>query len=190
MRGSALAWLYRTLVRLYPRSFRDEYGDDLVALFQEQCRDENPLRVSLRAAVDLMVTVPTRHLEQPMGRRAANTSVLLYLALALGGVVAALLSGTNAVGGSIALLVAVAAAALALTSWRRSADTTTDATAIWWKLIVAGGSLIASTAIGARLGIAAWHLGMAVFLGGVTLGVAGVLLGASRLLRRRSPVAG
>ena len=32
--------VYRSLLRLYPREFRDEYGTDMVQLLREQCSDE------------------------------------------------------------------------------------------------------------------------------------------------------
>ena len=35
---SVLAWLHRVLLRLYPRSFRDEYGADMTATFLDTVR--------------------------------------------------------------------------------------------------------------------------------------------------------
>ena len=45
--------VYRLLVRLYPRRFREEYGPDLVGLVADQLRDEPTWRVLARSAVDL-----------------------------------------------------------------------------------------------------------------------------------------
>jgi len=47
--------LYRCLLRLYPSSFRREYGDDMVAVFAEACADATPpgrLALFVRAALD------------------------------------------------------------------------------------------------------------------------------------------
>ncbi|HEX9969540.1 MAG TPA: hypothetical protein VGB03_05320, partial [Acidimicrobiales bacterium] len=57
---------YRRLTALYPRSFRQEYRADLVALFAAQLGDEPAARVWLRTARDLAVSVPARHLEAHM----------------------------------------------------------------------------------------------------------------------------
>jgi hypothetical protein len=51
--------LYRSLVRLYPRSFRGDYGDDLVAHFAELVADRGARAAWTRTGVDLIVTVPS-----------------------------------------------------------------------------------------------------------------------------------
>ena len=58
--------VYRLLVRLYPERFREEYGPDLVGLVADQLRDEPTWRVLARSAIDLALTLPTRHLEAHM----------------------------------------------------------------------------------------------------------------------------
>ena len=50
------AKLYRGLLRVYPRRFRDEYGADMVLLFTDQLRDEPALRVWARGVIDLAIT--------------------------------------------------------------------------------------------------------------------------------------
>lgn len=47
--------VYRHLSALYPKSFRVEYGDDLVATFTEQLRDDGAARAWLSAIRDLVV---------------------------------------------------------------------------------------------------------------------------------------
>ena len=54
---------YRAFVRLYPKRFREEFGDDLVALFADQRADDGALRTWTRATRDALVTIPTQHLE-------------------------------------------------------------------------------------------------------------------------------
>ncbi|MBA3743670.1 hypothetical protein [Sporichthya sp.] len=84
---------YRGLVRLYPRPFRDEYGADMVAVFGAQLRDEAAWRVCTRAAVDLVLTVPTRRLEAHMNRSANRVFPVAFLALAVAGLVLATVTG-------------------------------------------------------------------------------------------------
>jgi hypothetical protein len=186
MPGSGSARVYRQLLGLYPRAFRDEYGDDLVALFEEQCREERPARVYARTALDLVLTVPIRHLEVPMRHRAPATLVSIYLAIVLGGLATAVLGGTSEVAVSIGLFVAIVAGALAVVTARRTASAPTDASSRWWKLMTTGAALVAAVVLGAALGIEAWYLAWVAATSGLVLVAAGVLLGAYQLVRRRS----
>ena len=63
MNRSGPVRVYKALLLLYPRPFRQNYGEDMALLFAEQLRDENRWRVCSRAATDLALTVPTRYLE-------------------------------------------------------------------------------------------------------------------------------
>ena len=60
--------IYRSLLRVYPRRFRDEYRDDMALLFAEQLRDGPASRVWARSLIDLTITIPARHLEAHMNR--------------------------------------------------------------------------------------------------------------------------
>jgi hypothetical protein len=176
---------YRALVRLYPRSFRDEYGDDLVALFKDQRVDEPALRVWRRAVLDLAVTVPTQHLEAHMHRSSQRTVTVL----AAGGAVIALAVGS--VVGSVAvpaLAVAVGAMWVSFASWRT--NQVVDAPA-WWKRVALGVALIAGVGITSAIpwpdsvdlgGDLAWSLGAITVIAALAFISSGLLLGA---LRRR-----
>lgn len=59
--GGAHVAVYRRITRLYPPSFRHNYGADLVTLFAHQIQDEPPIRVWFRTLRDLAVSVPTQH---------------------------------------------------------------------------------------------------------------------------------
>ncbi len=50
--------LYRIAVQLYPKGFRHEYGDSLVALFVDLEADIGPRRAWVRVLLDLARTVP------------------------------------------------------------------------------------------------------------------------------------
>lgn len=191
MRPPSAERVYRALTRLYPRSFREEYGDDLVALFAEQCADEGNVRVYTRTALDLILTVPIRHLEVPMSRRAPTAMVLVYSVIALGGVATAVVGGTNEVAVSLGLLIAALAGALAIVTARRHTAGPADAGNLWWKITATGAALIAAVIVGAGLGVEAWYLAWLMAIAGVALVAAGLLLGAFRLFQRlRSPAIG
>ena len=50
--------VYRRLLRLYPRDFSDDYGDEMTRLYRDRVRSEGALSVWLALVVDLMSTAP------------------------------------------------------------------------------------------------------------------------------------
>src|SRR5688500_18194733 len=98
-------------LHLYPRHFRRDYADDMVALFEEQLRDESAPRVIGRALLDLVITVPIRHLEAHMHRSATTPLVVTFAAVAAAAAV---------FGGPVGVAVAVGLLLLAVLTWRRS----------------------------------------------------------------------
>jgi hypothetical protein len=178
--------VYRQLVRLYPRQFREEYGPDLVALVADQLRDEPTWRVQARSAVDLALTLPTRHLEAHMDR--APTP----LVPALFGLSAVIVGAT--VGLSLVLLACVAvgvtAGWLGLLAMHRARPLTQPrpATAHWWKLLAGGAGLLAAliaitTATG-ELPDGGWLIAMVTGLAACVLLGAGIVLGIAHLAAR------
>lgn len=62
---------YRALLRLYPATFRDDYGEEMARLFGEQLRDarttHSPIAVAglwARAIADVLETAPSHHLRR------------------------------------------------------------------------------------------------------------------------------
>jgi hypothetical protein len=169
---------YRGLLHLYPRRFRHEYGDDMVLLLEDQLRDEGTARVVGRAALDLLLTVPTRHLEAHVNR--SSTTVVVIVLVALGVVFAV-------VGGPIGLAAGLASIAVALVTWRRSQPVvSTDAR--WWKLLGGGALLLATeivvTTMTGELHNGLWYVAMVVGLTSFVLMATGAVLGiASRFAR-------
>ena len=141
--------VYRALLRLYPRRFRDEYGPDMALLFADQLRDEPASRVWARGLVDLAVTVPNRHLEAHMNRPPNSTVSLLFAVVALTGVGVAILGGSSSGMLAVGLSVAAAAAALAVVAWRHSRPLAVapPATAHWWKFLTAGAGILAGVIV-------------------------------------------
>jgi putative ABC transport system permease protein len=52
--------LYRRLLRLYPRDFRDEYGEEMSRLFRDRT-SEGSSRLWLQVLGDLLVHAPKEH---------------------------------------------------------------------------------------------------------------------------------
>jgi putative ABC transport system permease protein len=52
--------IYRWLLRLYPRDFRDEYGQEMSLLFRDRAAD-GPVRLWLQVIGDLVVHAPRQH---------------------------------------------------------------------------------------------------------------------------------
>lgn len=179
--------VYRAALHLYPREFRDEYSADMVQLVRDQCADDSPWQVGARSALDLAITVPTQHLETHMNRPSSHIVPLLYTALAAGGLLFAILGGTNTTIVLIGLCIAVVAGAIAAVTWRRSgpigARISTDA---WWKLVLVGPCIVMVILAAARFGVEAWEVMMFFLLVAFVSTGMGVLLGVTRLAQRHA----
>jgi hypothetical protein len=178
--------LYGAVTRLYPRRFRDRYGSDMVSLFREQCRDESTWRVLARAVVDLAITIPTQHLETTMRRTSSPLVPIIYLAVALAGVLLMIVGGSNVTIAIIGLAIALFAGTIGVIAWRRATPVReTTLTGHWWKFVLAGPCLVALVIIAAGQGVEAWELGIATVLTGFVLTAIGVVLGLSHLFNHR-----
>lgn len=183
---------YRRLVRLYPRSFRDAYGDDLVALFEDQRADEPASRVWRRALADLLVSVPVQHLEVHMSRRSPRT---VSAGVVVIGVV--LLSAGTVVGTAVSPLLLLAGVGLVVAGvvvlqQHRDVVAPTFAES-WWKPAVAGVALLVTIGLartfwpaGADLdGSIAWSLTFFGIVASIVLLATGAVLGGLALVSRR-----
>lgn len=182
--------VYGTLVGLYPRDFRDDYGADMVQLVRDQCADELAWRVCGRVAIDLAITIPTQQMEAHMNRTPNHLVPLIYMAAATAGTLLAIVGGSNVVMLIIGACIAVVCGTMAAIAWRRAGPlrgTSTSTNRGWWKLVIAGPCIVAVVIIAAGFGVEAWFVGIvAVFFAFVLTGV-GLLLGVARLVSRRSP---
>lgn len=184
--------LYRRLSSMYPKAFRAEYGDDLVATFTEQLRDESAARVWWSTVRDLVVTVPSQHLEARMKRPHPRTVAMIATATTVAAFALAVVAGTGPVVG-VFLLATVAALSVATLSWRaaRSAEQqASSAQGRWRTLLVCGVALVAAAIVtinvppynDKELPEAGWALLMLSLLTGVAL----ITVGASLRLSRRA----
>ena len=85
--------VYRTLLVLYPRSFRHAYGEDMVAVFEEMRRDRSPAALWWRVLIDAFSSVIIQRLETPMSKNSmlrpavlAGVAFTLLVALTATGV--------------------------------------------------------------------------------------------------------
>ncbi len=181
---------YRHLSALYPRSFRDEYGDDLVATFAEQLADEGAGRVWLSTFRDLVVTVPSQHLEARMNRPAPQTVAMIASGVTVAAVVLALAAGTGPVVG-VFLLAAVAALVVATLAWKAARPVGRNGIGVtnrWRTLLVVGVALLTAVIVVINvppyndkdLPEAGWALMMLSLVTSVVLIVVGLTIGIAR----------
>ncbi len=80
--------LYRRLIRLYPKSFRDDYGEPLAQHFSDLAADRGLRSALLRTSLDLAITVPRYRMESFMSERSTTTAITVTIwALAAAGAV-------------------------------------------------------------------------------------------------------
>jgi hypothetical protein len=185
--GGALVKIYRGALRLYPRSFRDQYSDDMVQLFRDQLADESRLRVATRTAVDLFLTVPARHVEAHMNRKITPLVILIGTVLLAG-------AAFGFVEGLVGILIAMVGCALAVIAWRREQPIAVRrATSHWWQFLAIGIGLltvmIVSTTISGELSEFAWAIAAVTVLTSVALIATGCVLAILRIGDRSSGVA-
>ena len=153
--------LYRHLLVLYPRSFRDDYGQPMVQLFGDRLRDVGA-RAWLRTISDLASTAPTERIEAVMSNLSPGVRVGLIGVTVIAGGVAAMALGAG-------MVPFVAAAAIALIATQRKRLVTTGQSAplhraliqAWWApvaglvgalLVLAGfGTILEAHNLGGRV---------------------------------------
>jgi hypothetical protein len=178
--------VYRALVKLYPRRFRGEYGDDMVVMFRDQCRDESVRGAFRRATLDLAITIPAQHLEAVMRRSPQALVPLIYMAVALAGLATAIAGGTDPSTIVIGLAVTLIAGTIGVVAWRRSVPVRgRSLTSSWWMFLGTGPGLVAVVITAAALGVEAWFLGMMTLLLAFVLIIVGLGLGIAHVLNHR-----
>ncbi len=97
--------VYRSLVRLYPRDFRRQYGDDLVQHFADLVTDRGVGKAWTRTGLDLVVTIPRYRLERIMTEQQSATTLNVVITVLAGAGVLSVLTGFYA--GAVLLVLAV-----------------------------------------------------------------------------------
>jgi hypothetical protein len=79
--------VYRSLLLLYPRDFRDRYTDDLVQTLTDLSGELGPRKAWRRVTLDLVVTVPRYRLEAFMnGERSSIVLTTAIVVMAVAGI--------------------------------------------------------------------------------------------------------
>jgi hypothetical protein len=184
---TSLIRFYRVLQHLYPRSFRRDYGPDMVELFRAQLADESPWRVCTRTFVNLSLTVPVCHVEAHMNRKLTPVVVLIVTAL--------LAAATfSFIDGLLGVFVALAGSGLAVVTWRHERPAAAGrAAAHWWQLLGVGVALLAAvivcTTLVGELNEVAWLIAAITFLTSFAFIGAGSVMAFLRLGHKSSDLA-
>lgn len=187
--------LYRATHVLYPRAFRDEYGEALGAVFEQQLDELGAPRCWLRTLRDLIVSIPSQQLESRMNRPSSSHLFVFFFALGTGAALMTAMIGTSMYAAVVAL-VAVASFGVAI-ALRRAAKPaiTLERTSSWKKFLVGGGLMLGTLIIMMNLpankdqdlSTIEWSVLMLSILISLSLIGAGAVLGALRLHRKRHP---
>jgi hypothetical protein len=189
MSTSRLVSAYRHAIRLYPRSFRDDFGDDLVQLFADQLADERAARVVTRTTLDLALSVPQRHLESDMNVTRTSVLPVVFFVLALSSLVVGLVVGHPAVLGACALAT-LAFLALALVALHRARPLheVRSIQSRWWVVFGSGVALLTGLVLVTRatgeLPEGGWFLAMVTGLTAIVLITTGLVLGVVHVAGR------
>lgn len=185
---------YRTLVLLYPRSFRGEYRDLMVEAFREDLDARGTRAVWCRTVGDLLVSVPVQLVEATMSKPSKVRSAQLVVAFSILAVVAVVAAGRFVVIIAPAIVAVMAAALLYWRSTMPYREAVRDASASWWRVILAGAVLLGGIGVTATYGPHMdwfpWHLAAFLYLTAWVAMILGAVLGVIHLVKRlrRPPV--
>ena len=122
MRTESAGRVYKNLLRLYPRDFRDHYGDDLLQIHTDLSAELGPRRAWRRVTLDLIVTVPRYRMETLMKEQ--HTSTVLTAAIVVMACVGIASPFTGLYPGALLLPLAVLVAVTQRSKLARSMDVT------------------------------------------------------------------
>lgn len=168
---------YRALLRLYPRSFRESYGDPMAQLFGDRLRDVGS-RAWLETIPDLLRTVPTQRMEAVMARLTPGARVGVLVALVAGAVAASIGLG----GGAVPLLLAIAVVVVVVRHRSVMAAPFGDRAPLWpavtqgWWAPLAALLGVAMVVMGIGTIFEADNLGGRVFGSGLLLGLGAMMM--------------
>lgn len=173
--------VYRTLLLLYPKSFRLAYGEDMVAVFEEMRRDRSALSLWWRVTVDAAASIPVQRMESLMSQVSSRTITAGFFGL-LAVFVALALRGTPGTAFGF-LFVLLAAVGLMLVLFLRSraayVEPAMQMHRHWWRYFAAAFACFGGALVGANaLKLDAWMLLVLDVVAGWCLVVMGVVLGA------------
>lgn len=183
--------VYRTLLLLYPSSFRREYGEDMVAVFEEMQRDRSPVALWWRVLIDAFTSITVQRMETVMSE-VSSRSFVTGFAVAFLAFVALAIRGTPGTAFGLVFF-AFAASGLMLVLLLRSRAPYTEPSQqlhrLWWRFFIAAALCFAGAIVGADvLHLDAWILLFLDLIVGWFLVGVGVILSVIHvvhLVRRR-----
>lgn len=183
--------VYRTLLLLYPRSFRLAYGEDMVAVFEEMRRDRSPAALWWRVINDAFKSVIVQRLETLMSKE-SNLRPLGFAALAAVVILTVAFTGANNLAVfAVAVVVAGGAAIAALVYWqanRTYVEPSDQLHRFWLRTLAIGAGLIALVNIGSGFDIEApWLVLFPAIIAGIMLVAVGLILGVWHAVARLRP---
>lgn len=187
MTGPRHVALYRAVVGLYPRRFREEYGEDMVMVFEEMHADGRAASVWARTLRDAASSILVQRLETAMLKKAFLPISFAVLA----GVVLVAVSArgvNNLLTFALTALVTGGAAVAALVYWyanRAYVEPSDQLHRYWLHFLAVGVASIALVNVGTGLDVEApWLLLFATIIVGIMLVVIGAILGVWHGLHR------
>jgi hypothetical protein len=176
--------LYRRLLRLYPKRFRDEYGDDMVFVFEEMLRDLPAGRVWLRTLRDATSSIVIQRLETTMSVKSAFVPLGLAALAAVTLVVVSARGVDNLAVFLASVAVTGALVTAALIYWygqRPYVEPADQVNRYWLRCLGGGGALIGVVNLGSAVDIEApWIVLFTTIIFGVLLVALGIILGLWR----------
>lgn len=183
--------MYRRLVALYPRSFREQYGAHMVFVFEEMLADLPTGRVWSRTVPDALSSIITQRLETYMSNK-SMLRPLGFAALALAALVTVAAQGAQNLAvffGAVTLTGLLALAALVYWQANRSyVEPSDELHRYWLRCLLAGAACIAlvNLATAADVALPWLVLFTAVIFGAVLLAVGALLAVWHGVARLRS----
>lgn len=174
--------VYRGVLRLYPRRFRQTYGGDMVFIFEEMLRDKPAARVWWRVTVDAATSIPVQRMEPLMSRPSSRAAGVAALLLSLVAAIALMVGGTNPAAFAATVVVAGLASAAAALYWRANrgyVDPSTQIHQFWYRFFGAGVALLLAAIVAqGPLGVdGPWELLIGCILSGFACLALGTVLG-------------
>jgi hypothetical protein len=120
MNSTSRARVYRGLLYLYPRQFREHYRDDLEQAITDLSAELGRRRAFSRVALDLAVTVPRYRIEALMKKE--HTATVLTVAITAMACIGIVSIFTGLYPGAVLLVLAVVLAVTQRSSLARSID--------------------------------------------------------------------
>lgn len=196
MNGTRSVAVYRRLSALYPKRFHAEYGADLVAAFSAQLADEGVARTWWSTARDLVVTIPSQHLETRMNRPTPHTVAVVATTVTVAAFAVAVVTGTGPAVGVFLLiaLVGLVVATLALHAARSVEQQSARVATRWRTLLIAGVALLAAVIVvinvppynDRELPDFGWALMMLSLVTSIGLMTVGLTMGIARRVTRHT----